>query len=264
MVPPRDTAPVFVGRRHLVDFNNPRSAEAIDVIEGLATTGPPHAAILTSVYGRCRDDESFYSAFSIETTTGFNVSRLIDTDKVRDLVVGVENTTIAVPSISRLSPAGEALLRTPTNISEMCARLGRDVIDDDLVQLADNLTELSGITGVGENLAGDVRQLQLIAGHVTKMRSTAARIVAVLYEADEFINASRATVGKLNDSLEAVNTNGSIVAYDFMSRTSESIYDGLQVMNCMLRLSVRLHVDDVTEFSITQLLRFNVYKKLTD
>ena len=230
-----DTAPLFVDRRHLVDFNNPRSAEAIDVIEGL--TKVPHAALLTSVYSRCRSDESFYSAASLETTNGFNVSRLIDMDKLHEFVAEVADTRIEVPSISRLSPAGEALLRTPTNISELCARLGRDVIDDDLVQLADNLT---GLPGVGENIEDNVRQLERIAGNVTRMRSTAERIVAVLYKADEFINASITTIGKLNDSLEAINTNGSTIAYYFMNRTSESIFDGLQVMNCMLCLSIRL------------------------
>ena len=224
---------VFVGCRHLVNYDNSRqSAEVVRFLETsvLQSLGVrPNAVNATSVYDRCRRNESFYAAAALETTPGFNISQFIDLQTVRQLADDVKDVSLIVPTIALLPPVPETLLRTPQYISETCDQLSADIITEDLVQLSDYVEALANSPDLGENITANANKLRDIADKVTAIRNATGRLVTVLRTADGFINTSVNIFGKLNKSLEAMNTHGNASALAFINLTADAVYVDIQV-----------------------------------
>ena len=227
--------------RHLVDYNDdPRSAEVVRFLESSARSLSadvwPTTVSYTSTYSRCRLDDSLYMAADLETTLGFSASKMIDLRTARELVDTIKDVTVVVPTVTLLSPGLESLLNKPLHISEACDGLGADVTTVDLMDLSRGLKALRDAPG--EKAAAIAEQLASAESKVATIRATTGRLITLLRNADGLINASVDIFGRLNNSQEMINTQGSEIASAFIDRSAETIYEDIKVWWCVAKCNL--------------------------
>jgi hypothetical protein len=218
--------------RHVIAFDQSRSAAVLDIFDRYAAAhieiDPNYKMRPFQVYGACSRNLSLYAAFDIGQNPDWNLATIVDYEELKKAVEQIKATQVDLPPVNLTNPTLLTVLEaldgsfSRLNFTSMYAAVNTSIVQPDIHELVANLKQLNF-----SDLTDLVRQLDdLVTSKVDPMAEQQKVLVSSLVNVEAIVGAiSFSDISRtLTDSEAAINTNGSVVASQYINDTADVMY----------------------------------------
>ena len=237
--------------RHLVDLDqSPVMSIIDDLMNDTLYNDVGFSINISEIYSSCKNNEAFYTALNVEETFGFDLNTILDTSAIETEIDNIRNTPIDIGSVnllpgdavSLLNGLGRGVENTKVNVETAMFALNKNVTNEDLGDLADELQILNDDQGL--NLQNEINTLRGLHNDVIDISNQKQTTYDELDEIHNVLSGTditALTIG-LQEGNTTVNTNGSAIIENVIDETADNvdtiINEGVSAINHSVRFEV--------------------------